>query len=315
MAGVSTPGGKTTWQVATVKSILTNEKYKGDALLQKTYTVDFLTKKQKINEGEIPQYYVENSHPAIISPDIYEMVKEEFRRRNEAGRYATSVSILSGRIMCGECGGFYGRKVWHAGSKYANTVWHCNNKFQKRKYCSTPTLKEDTIKEAFAEAFNSMIENKDEIFANYDTMLAVITDDSSYVKEIKEIDQECAEIETNIERLIAANARSVVDPVDYNKRYNEYVGQYDTLQIHRKELSSKVAMCEAKRVQIKGFLAELEKQNKLLTEFDENVWQTTLSVMKIWPGGKVKFIFRDGTELPWTIDCEVSSHTGKKTCQ
>ena len=66
--GYPTPSGKKVWQPSTVKSILQNEKYKGDAILQKSYTVDFLTKKKKINEGELPQYYVENSHPAIITP-------------------------------------------------------------------------------------------------------------------------------------------------------------------------------------------------------------------------------------------------------
>ena len=75
--GIPTPGGKTKWQSSTIESILTNEKYKGSALLQKQFTVDFLTKKRKINEGEIPQYYIENSHEAIISPDEFELVTAE----------------------------------------------------------------------------------------------------------------------------------------------------------------------------------------------------------------------------------------------
>ena len=73
--GVLTPGGKAKWSTSTVKSILSNEKYKGDALLQKSYTVDFLTKKTKVNEGEIPQYYVEGNHEVIIAPDVFEMVQ------------------------------------------------------------------------------------------------------------------------------------------------------------------------------------------------------------------------------------------------
>ena len=73
--GIPSPAGKDNWFPGTIKSILTNEKYKGDALLQKSYTVDFLSKKMKINEGEVPQYYVENSHPAIISPEVFDMVQ------------------------------------------------------------------------------------------------------------------------------------------------------------------------------------------------------------------------------------------------
>ncbi len=109
--GVSTPSGKTKWQVSTVESILTNEKYKGDAILQKTFTVDFLTKRKKVNEGEVPQYYVENSHPAIIEPDVFDMVQFEIKRRKESGKCHSGSTCFSSKIICGECGNFYGSKV------------------------------------------------------------------------------------------------------------------------------------------------------------------------------------------------------------
>jgi len=80
---IPTPARKTFWTALTIKSILTNEKYKGDALLQKCYTIDFLTKKRKKNESEIPQYYVKNSHQAIISPEIYDLVQEELKKREK----------------------------------------------------------------------------------------------------------------------------------------------------------------------------------------------------------------------------------------
>ena len=81
--GIPTPAKKTNWQASTVRSILTNEKYKGDAILQKTFCVDFLTKKMKPNEGEVPQYYVENSHPAIIQPAVFDEVQLELERRRQ----------------------------------------------------------------------------------------------------------------------------------------------------------------------------------------------------------------------------------------
>ncbi|HAU31935.1 MAG TPA: hypothetical protein DCW46_06700 [Desulfotomaculum sp.] len=129
---IPTPSGKQKWQHSTVKSILTNEKYKGDAILQKRFTVDFLTKKMKVNEGEVPQYYVENSHPAIIPPETFELAQEEFRRRKAGGHYTSGINCFASRIVCGDCGSFYGRKVWHSGSQYACTVWQCNRKFNKR---------------------------------------------------------------------------------------------------------------------------------------------------------------------------------------
>ena len=75
--GIKSPGGKSTWSITTVKHILSNEKYKGDALLQKSFVVDFLTKKQKVNEGEIPQYYVEGDHEAIIEPEVFDLVQRD----------------------------------------------------------------------------------------------------------------------------------------------------------------------------------------------------------------------------------------------
>lgn len=104
--GIPTPSGKKAWNQTTVNSILRNEKYKGDALLQKKFTVDFLTKKQKVNEGEVPQYYVEDNHPAIIDPLEFDMVQAEIARRQKLGRSYSGVSIFSSKVICGECGSF-----------------------------------------------------------------------------------------------------------------------------------------------------------------------------------------------------------------
>ena len=124
--GIPTPCGKEKWSASTVKSILTNEKYKGDALLQKKFTVDFLTKKQQINEGQVPQYYVENSHPAIITPEEFDFVQSEFQKR--CMKPYSSTSIYATKIICGDCGSYFGAKVWHSNSKYRRVIYQCNSK-------------------------------------------------------------------------------------------------------------------------------------------------------------------------------------------
>ena len=140
--GIETPGHKKVWQASTVLNILKNEKYYGAAILQKEITVSYLTKEKRPNTGELPMYYIEKDHEPIVSPETYQMVQEEMRRRKEAGSNMQCVSIFSSRIICGDCGGYYGRKIWHSSTKYTAWHWHCNAKFQKRKYCETPTLKE-----------------------------------------------------------------------------------------------------------------------------------------------------------------------------
>lgn len=105
--GILSPGGKPKWNTSAVKSILSDEKHKGRALLQKTYAVDYLTKKKKVNEGEIPQYYVEDNHEAIIDPDTFEMVQREMEKRGKGRKYHSGVHTFSSKIRCGECGSWY----------------------------------------------------------------------------------------------------------------------------------------------------------------------------------------------------------------
>lgn len=109
--GIPTPRGKEKWQTSTIESILTNEKYKGSALLQKKFTVDFLSKKMKVNEGEVPQYIVDQSHPAIIDPEEWQKVQNEMAVRKAKGKHHNSLSPFSAKIVCGDCGEFYGSKV------------------------------------------------------------------------------------------------------------------------------------------------------------------------------------------------------------
>ena len=140
---VPTPAGREKWQSSTVKSILTNEKYKGDALLQKTFTVDFLSKKAKINEGEVPQYYVEKSHPAIVSAEVFDLAQYEMKRRAKKGRHTSAVSIFSDKLVCGECGAVYGSKVWHSTDAYRTMIWRCNGKYAvKGQPCPSPHLRD-----------------------------------------------------------------------------------------------------------------------------------------------------------------------------
>ena len=107
-----TPSGSSSnWQKNTVLSILTNEKYKGDALLQKTFTANFLEHNTKKNNGQLPQYYVENSHPAIIDKYEWEQVQAELARRQEIGRKYSGNGAFASKLICKDCGGFYGLKV------------------------------------------------------------------------------------------------------------------------------------------------------------------------------------------------------------
>ena len=163
--GIKTPYGYDVWNGTTVSNILKNEKYKGDALLQKRYSKDFLTKKMLVNTGAVPQYYVEENHEAIIEPQLFDRVQEEILRRSGMdGKYSGS-TIFSNKIKCGECGGWYGPVVWHSNDKYRKVVWQCRNKYKAKggKRCSAPYVTEEMIRQAFISEVNKRGDCEEEL--------------------------------------------------------------------------------------------------------------------------------------------------------
>lgn len=138
-AGIFSPGGCEVWSAATVRRMLSNGKYKGDMLLQKKFTVDFLTKKVKINEDELPQYYVSNNHEPIIDPWLFDFVQENFtsRKRENKHRYS-GVNFFSSKIICAKCGAIFSPRPRHSTS-YNNSVWQCRNRYSAVK-CKTTNI-------------------------------------------------------------------------------------------------------------------------------------------------------------------------------
>ena len=150
--GIPTPSGKTKWSVSTVRSILSNEKYKGEALLQKTYTVDYLTKEVRKNNGEVPSVRIRNSHEPIIEPEVFDRVQEMLAEYTKRRAKVRTKHPFAGKLICGDCGEFYGHKVWRlrsTGEHY--DVWYCNHKYDGDEVCDSPRLRETEVKEAFGK--------------------------------------------------------------------------------------------------------------------------------------------------------------------
>lgn len=148
--GVLTPAGKTKWSVSTVRSILSNEKYKGEALLQKTFTVDYLTKEVRKNNGEVPSVRVRNSHEPIIEPEVFDRVQSMLATSAKRRAKVRTKLPFAGKLICGDCGSFYGHKVWRlrsTGERY--NVWYCNHKYDGDRACESPRLRDEEVKAAF----------------------------------------------------------------------------------------------------------------------------------------------------------------------
>ena len=299
--GILTPGGKTGWRPNGVISILTNEKYSGNALLQKSYTVDFLTKKQKVNDGAVPQYFVRGSHPAIVEPEIFDLVQYEMKRRKESGRWTSSVHPFSGKIFCGQCGGAYGSKIWRSNDEYRRAIWQCNEKYRGR-HCRTPHLYDSQIQAAFLAAFNERLENKAEILSAYDEVLRVLTDNSTLDAEAATLKEECEVVMELTRKCVQENASTALDQEEYRQRYDGLLARFETVRARLAVIDEARIERTAKRTNITRFLESLVKYGDIVTEFDEELWYITADSVTVYDDGRLAVKFRDGSEVTIAAD-------------
>ena len=298
-AGVPTPMKRKTWSETTVQSILTNEKYMGDAILQKTFCTDFLTKKVKKNEGELPQYHVRNSHPAIVSAEVFELVQMEIETRRQFGSRYSGRGVCASRIVCADCGGFFGSKVWHSNDPYRTVIWRCNRKYEnKAQRCSTPHVREDAIKEGFVRVMTRILANKQDVLERCRQVLEEVLSTDEQSKQIAKLQDQAVGLAQRIRTLVNENARTQMTEDEFKPEYDRLVSQYE-------KLSEKVAaiQCEkddkeyrAKRISL--FIRMLAEQEECL-EFEPALF--TAFVERVVVSGQKKdirltFVLRDGSE-------------------
>lgn len=292
--GIPTPSRKEKWSQTTVRSILTNEKYKGDALLQKKFTVDFLTKKTKPNEGEIPQYYVEHSHPAIIPPEEWELVQLEIeRRRNLPSRYSGS-SLFASKLVCEDCGSFYGRKIWHSNDQWRRVVWQCNHKFLNGEKCKTPHLTEETIQRMFLIAYNRFLGNREQLLADCALACARLSDCTELDAQLEQLSTEIAKLEQQIRACIQENASATLEQKDYQKRYNRLAERCQSAYDKREKLEQERERRMRREKELQIFLCTLEKQPLVLEEWDELLWVLLVEHATVRRDGSIEFTFKSG---------------------
>jgi DNA invertase Pin-like site-specific DNA recombinase len=297
--GIPSPGGKEKWGVRTIISILENEKYKGHALLQKGFTTDFLTHKTKKNEGELPQFYITDSHPAIISVETFDLVQSEIARRRGMQNRATCEHPFSGKILCGQCGSPCGPKVWHSNSPYRRTIWQCNAKYSRSDRgakCGTPHVTEEQIKAAFVACFNALISDKEHYIAGFEELLSFIADTSALDREAAALDTERDALAERMRHMIDENARQPQDQAAYNEAYDALQMRSETAQARLLAIEGERAEAAARRARAVRFLETLRAQEALLTEFDESLWCATMESVVVQKDGDLVVRWRDGNE-------------------
>ena len=286
--GIPTPAGKQVWQRATVESILRNEKYKGAALLQK---------KMKVNEGEVPQYYVEHSHEAIITPDEWEKAQLELARRKNSTKRTYCNGPFAAKLVCGDCGEHYGSKVWHSNSKYRRTIWQCNAKYKGNTHCSTPHLYEHDLKQHFITALSELLINREALLEDGRYIRKELLDFSTIDGECDSILSEMDVIAGMIRNMVNENATQAVSQAAYIDRYNALVERYETLQARYDDLQQQKEQRQIRADAISGCLFALGELDLLQITFSDELWNTVIDHVTVYADERLVFRFKNGSEV------------------
>ena len=254
-------------------------------------------KTRRKNTGEIPQYYVEEHHEAIIPPDLFEFVQSEIKRREQNGKHS-GVSIFANKIKCGCCGGWYGAKVWHSTDKYRRVIYRCNKKYaQKGKPCSTRHLTEEEIKQIFVKALNSLVEVKENVIAELTDLIDGVCQTGELVEEHNRVEQELRVLAEHLETLIHENARVAQDQTAYLKQENEIRARYMEKQGILEKLDEQIAAREGKRKTLEGMIQVVCGINGDQVEFDEDLWGGVLDHIVVKGDGQVIVVFKGEIEI------------------
>ena len=287
------------WSPSTIESILTNEKYKGDAILQKTYCTDYIKKTFVVNDGsEIPKYYAQNSHPAIVSAEVFDLTQMELEwRRSLKGSYSGK-SCFASRIVCGDCGAFYGSKVWHSTDEYRRTIWRCNNKYSGDAKCSTPHVTQDELENAFVSVMQKVIAEKDAIFTVCREVLDEVLDTSDLDRIATRLQEQMMLISARARRLVEENARVRRDQDEYQREYDALVAEHEKLSRQIQEVEAQRKDKADRRRRIEVFLRMLEEQEECVG-FDPYTFVALIDKVVVSSCGRMEFFFRNG--IAYTI--------------
>ena len=291
---------KARWSASTVESILTNEKYKGDAILQKTYCTDYIQKTFVENDGsEIPKYYAQNSHPAIISAEVFDLVQMELEWRKSLNGSYSGKSCFASRVVCGDCGAFYGSKVWHSTDIYRRVIWRCNEKYIGEKKCTTPYVTQEELEKAFVSVMQRVLQEKDAITAACQKKLVEL-DTAELGAEVARLENEASSIAECLRKLVEENARVQRDQKEYQREYDRRVVEYDRINAQIQTIEDRNRDKGKRRRKLEIFLGFLKKV-EVCEASEPYTFVTLVENVVVERDGRLQFYFRNGMQYEYQL--------------
>ena len=304
---VKTKHKQTTWQPEIVKSILVNEKYTGDALLQKTYITDCITKKTRKNNGELPMYLVKNHHEPIVSRADFNRVQEEMARRSakrviadkltkgEQGRYSAKYA-LSELLICGECGTHYRRVTWTA-KGFKEIKWRCISRIQygKKKCHCSPTVDEQALHKAIVSAINEFCEVKDDVAKVLRESITEVLD-PNLNGSVQAAQQRIDELARNIDELIklATIPETAITAMADIEKFSE---EMKTLREFIETEKSKQMTAQRGSAELDSVLERLENEDFTMTEYDDVAVRQLIEKVTVESKNIIAVTFKGGFEI------------------
>ena len=305
--GVPATQGGNIWSESVIRGILKNEKYCGDALMQKTFTQDCISKKQIRNVGQLPMYLKQNNHEGIVSRDTYNAVRAEFARRNAGrapsrklaptGRSCYSAKYaLTERLVCGECGTLYRRCVWTKhGEKFA--VWRCASRVAYgAKYChDSPTLREDALQAAVLAALNDAMSRRevlvDRIERAMRTELVSLPGDHLSAADI---DRQLDGLNREFQALFRQT--SGADYLSHAEEFKRISDEMSALKEKRALLLERQNSDSAVNRRIQDAVYILNSGSPEITEWNESVVRQLVDTVKVLSANRIRVYLRGGME-------------------
>ena len=309
--GVKTAQGSDSWHDSVVRKMLQNEKYIGDALLQKTFMADLFTHEQRKNMGELPQYYVHECHPAIIDRDTFQRVQEELARRSslrktsskaktELGKYCGKY-VLSELLVCGECGSPYRRVVWSR-AEGKRIVWRCINRLEHgKKVCKkSPTWNETDIQAAVTAAMNELFHTQTAKEALEASITAALAGEDGELS-LPALETQIHSLTERQLELFQLAVSAGPDCLDCDEAIQRVNMAKTTLMAKKAELEREGRTAAAFDRRMEDIANELAQTAGTITEFDEVTVRQLVSNIKVVSKDTLLICFKDGTEITQTV--------------
>ena len=298
------PKGKSGWNISSIKAILTNEKYCGDVLGQKTYKECVIGGKVMRNNGQLPQVLIQNNHPGIVTREWFYEVQEEMKRRSAAkspsakaatGRtsYASKYA-LSERLICGECGTLYRRCTWAIRGK-KKIVWRCVNRLDHgTKYCKeSPSMEETALQNAIMAAINASMGSKEKLVKGIsDGMIQLLNPLDNAAHILSELKRRIGELTAEFERLFDMDGSG-----EYDKRFSEITKELAELKKQQEEISAQLRNNQYTPAKAQRMAIAADRMEHRMTEWDEDLIRQIIHTVEVISADQIRVVLTDGTVI------------------